>query len=167
MMAAGAGMAVFALGACGGPSSDEARERQIEEYAAQYGVDADVEIENGEVSTTINTGGGQVGSDLDLPAGFPDDVAVFPELTIHAAMATPGQVQGYMIQAQTESAVSDIVDFYAREMANAGWEPVEPEATAPTMERLGFKKGERLTTVVIIDTGAMKTVQLSTMVMPS
>lgn len=166
---AGIALLLVSLGACGGPSGDEARERQMEEYAARYGVDADIEIDDrGEVSTTINTaGGGQVGTNLNLPAGFPDDVPVYSELKIYSATPTPGQLQGFMIQAQTESAASDIVAFYTREMAANGWTQSESQPAAASMERLSFTKDDRTTAVVIMDTGASKTVQLSTMVMPN
>lgn len=64
------------LAACSG--SDSTREQAMEDAAADHGIDADVTLsDDGETEkVVINAGGGQVGMNLDLPDGFPDDISL-------------------------------------------------------------------------------------------
>ena len=156
-----------ALAACGGPSSDAAREAEIENYARQFGVDADVELdETGEVRTVRvgSVGGGQVGMNLDAPDGFPDDIALYPGLSISASTALPQN--GFMLQGQTDASVDEIAAFYAERMTADGWNATADTSPTPTMRNLRFEKADRMANVNLIDGGGTVTAQIQTMTPP-
>ena len=104
------------LAACGaGSQTQEEKDRRAEEYAQSFGVDAKVATSpDGTKSVAIDrvTGGltAQGGSNLRLPAGFPDDIPMYPQLNIFAASQLPGG--GFMVQGQTPDGVNQVAEFY-------------------------------------------------------
>ncbi len=160
------GIAALVLQACGRGDSTEAREKQMEDYAAKHGVAVDVELDEhgGTGSVAINSPtGGQVGTNLKLPDGFPVDVSVHPDEVIMSTSPTPG---GFMVQALTKSDATTLLAWHRAEMTAQGW--IE-EAAGPSgagMQRATFKKDDRIANVNFIPNGDGSAVQIMTMKMP-
>lgn len=154
------------ISACGGDNTNEAREAEMEEYARSYGVDVDVEIDDttGEENVVINQGigaiAGQFGTNLRVPVGFPDDVVLFPGMTIHASSAIP---QGHTLQGTANGTIEDVAEFYRQGMARKGWQTADPGMQSPAMHSLQFKKDNRLTNISVMPNGEHSTVQIMTM----
>jgi hypothetical protein len=159
------------MAGCGQPEQDaDARARQMEQMAAERGIDIDVSIDtaSGEEQVVIDrsVGGMQatVGKNLDLPAGFPDDVPVMPGVAIHAANETP---VGFMVQGSTDQSAAQIAAFYAAELPKLGWEPAEPQPAVGPMSRIGFTKANRVASVMVIESDeSPSTLQLSVVSTP-
>lgn len=158
--------ATLLLAACGN-NSDSAREQQMEDMAAQYGIDADVELgADGEVaSVEINgPGGGRVGNNLALSGDFPDDVFVSPDWNIMSSNAMPTGAQ--MVQAMSDAAPEALVESIRGSMTAGGWSETAAENPVPTMSQIGFEKGARIASYSIISAGEQRTVQITTMDLP-
>lgn len=155
------------VAACGsGDNSAEAREKQLEEYARQYGVDADVELdEDSQVTIQQGVAGGSVttGQDLEVPDDFPRDVAIYPGMKILSSAVAPG---GYMLQGQAAASGEAVAGFFRSEMARQGWRDESPQASAGLpMTSLRFVKDQRATGVNLIPDGDRVTMQI--MITPS
>lgn len=153
--------------ACGsGDNGTEAREKQIEEYARQHGVDADITLDgDGQVTIQQNVAGGSVttGQDLSVPDDFPRDVAIYPGMEILSSAATPG---GYMLQGQAAASGEAVAGFFESEMARQGWRDESPQAPAGLpMTSLRFAKDQRVTGINLIPDGDQVTIQI--MITPS
>ncbi len=160
--------AAMLLAACGG-GSEEAREKKIEAEAAKHGVEADVELDDkGDVaSVRINNGlGATVGSNLNLPDGFPSDVPMDGGWSIISTSAVPGQQDGFMVQAMSEESIADLAEQAKRDMTAAGWSETSADNPTPQMSRLGFEKDGRMTNYILMDAGEKTSVQVVTMKKP-
>lgn len=154
----------LALGACGGDAGSAAdREAQLEDYAARYGQDVDVEVqgqgEDERVAVNTGTPGmqGQVGTDLDLPDDFPDDVAVYPALKIHSTAKVP---MGYTLGGQTVDGADEVAAHFERDMLSHGW-TAEQGTSAGTTRSLRFSKNGRSASLTTIVAGGTTNVQLA------
>ena len=154
------------ISACGGNNSVEDRERAMEDLAAKHGIDVDVDLsETGETKQVVmNTAGGQVGSGLELPAGFPNDVIVPSDWNIMAASAP--MPQNYMVQAIAEDDLSAVLETLREEMSELGWTEAETAQMTPQMSRISFEKGDRLTGYTITQNGETQLVQVVSMPKP-
>lgn len=153
-----------ALGGCGQPSSSDTRESELEDYAAQYGLDVDVAVdEDGEVRSVAmgSSTGGVTGSNLALPPGFPDDVVLHPSESIYGV--NPGPGGGHMIAALSDATIEDLAAWHRSEMVGRGWsEQPGSSAGAP----LSFMKDGRIASVNFIPNGDGVAVQIVTMTIP-
>lgn len=154
------------ISACGGSDSVEDRESAMEDLAARHGVDVDVELsETGETKkVVVNAAGGQVGSGLELPSGFPTDVIVPSDWNIMAASSP--MPQNYMVQALTEEDFAAVLEAVRHEMSQAGWKEAETAQMTPQMSRVSFEKGERLTAYTVTQNGETQLVQVVSMPKP-
>ncbi len=131
------------LSACGSSSDDE-------------GQSVTVETPMGTVSGQTNPDGG-----VSLPPDFPEDVAIFPELSIISAVATPS---GHMVVGHSTAQRQRIADFYLSEMTAKGWQSMSPGMASPTMNALSFKKEGRGASINVVDRKDGKTmVQMTLM----
>lgn len=156
-------LALGCLAACSQPGTSETRESELENYAAQHGVDADITVdENGDVSSvTMNSpGGGQVGTDLALPPGFPDDVVLHPSEAVYSVTPSPGGI--FMVQAFSGATVEELSAWHLSEMQERGWTEQGGGGSSP----LSFRKAGRLANINFIPNGDRITVQIMTMPMP-
>jgi len=159
---------VVVLAGCGeGRQTQDEKDRQAEEYAKSFGVDAKVTTSaDGTKSVAIDRSMGgmamQGGSNLRLPAGFPDDVPMYPELNIVSSAQLPG---GFTIQGQTNDSLDQVAEFYVGRMASSGWSHEPPAQQPPTMRMLPFSKDNRTTSVSLI-AGQGTTVQVVSMAKP-
>ena len=159
-------VAVLATACGSGHNSAEAREKQLEEYARQHGVDADIELDgDGQVTIQQSVAGGSVttGQDLGVPDDFPRDVAIYPGMKILSSAVMPG---GYMLQGQAAASSAAVAGFFTSEMARHGWRDESPQAPAGLpMTSLRFVKDQRATGVNLIPDGDQVAVQI--MITPS
>ncbi len=158
-----------ALAACGGgDNSKEAQEKRIEETAKKYGVNADVTLDkDSEVDkVVINNGLGQYGQGLDLPSGFPQDVALPAGANIMAATNVPGQKNAFSIQALSNDDADTIINSVTSQMETSGWTKSASDQPTPQMRRIGFEKDDRMANFVITANGETNMVQLVTMTKP-
>ncbi|GJL91313.1 hypothetical protein [Hyphococcus sp.] len=155
------------LAACGGGNDASTKEKEMEDYAAQHGVDADVELDDkGEVkSVTVNNGlgGAKVGSNLSLPDGFPGDVPVNADWSIMSTSPVPN---GFMLHATTSENAEDALASIRKAMTAQGWTEETSDQPNAMMSRIGFSKGDRMTTFNLMKVNPNLTVQLVTMQKP-
>ncbi len=148
----------------GGDAARQAEEERIEEYAKSLGVDADVKLgDNGEVSSvSVEHGLGAVtttgGSNLKVPDGFPDDVALYPGMNVFSAGDIAGQAQ--MLQGQAGADANTVEDFYRKEMTAKGWKDTSPGTQSPVMRMLQFTKGSRGASISLLPGNPGTTVQI-------
>jgi hypothetical protein len=79
-----------------------------------------------------------------LPAGFPEDFPLYPDATVVETLFDHQPAgSGYAVSFDTDDAPSDVLDFYDRELAAAGW-TVEDDADfgALTFEGNGGVEGQ-------------------------
>jgi hypothetical protein len=155
-------LSAFAFG-CGSAGDGADRAERMEDYAASFGVDVDVDVdeETGEASTTIAHAGGVVGgSDVPAPEGFPADVALYPDLNVFSSATVPG---GHMLQGVTADDPDEVASFYTREMTDQGWKDESPSSHSPVMRTLRFTKGTREASVNLLPTGDKTAVQITSM----
>ena len=112
----------------------------------------------------INAAGGQVGSGLELPPGFPKDFIVPSDWNIMAANAP--MPQNYMVQAIAEDDLSAVLETVREEMSELGWLEAEPAQLTPQMSRISFEKDDRLTAYTITQNGETQLVQVVSMPKP-
>lgn len=153
------------LAACGG-GDDDAREARIERELQKRGLDGDVEVnDRGEVTKAeIRRGDQRVGQNLSLPEGFPDDVAIPDGWNV--MHTTPAPQGGFMLQALSEDSVEAIAESVRKSLSGDGWTETAADNPAPTMTRMSFEKGDRMTNVNILSAGGQNSVQLLTMDKP-
>jgi len=157
-------LSALSLGACGDDRSGE--EERLEEFARQHGVDADVEIdEDGERIVTLGRNAGgvrqQAGANLGWPDGFPEDIAVFPDLNVYSASGVPGG--GYTVAALAVASPDDVAAFYRREMASRGWTDLSATGGAAPGPMLRFEKGTRMVTVNLVPNGESTALTITTL----
>jgi len=134
--------------------------------AEKHGIEADVSLaDDGEVeSVTIKSANGaQVGRNLKLPDGFPDDVPVPSDWAIMSASPTPG---GFMVQAMTDDSIEDALAQARAQLSGEGWTETDIAQPSLMITQVGFTKSDRMTNLNLMDTGATRTVQLVTMQRP-
>ncbi len=160
---AAASALTLALAACGAPPQGDAQRQQAaEDYAASVGIDADVSTnpdgsERVEVRTAL---GGVAGSNLALPADFPSDIPIYPDLNI-SGVNNVGQTR--MIQGIADDSVEDVATFYLARMAAEGWTASADQQPAPTMRMLQFTKAGRTVGINVMQTGPGASVSLTAM----
>lgn len=153
----------LALAACGAPQQGEAaRQQAAEDYAASVGIDAKVSTNaDGSERVEIRSASGALaGSNLAVPADFPDDVPIYPDLNI-SAVNNVGPNR--MIQGIAQVGVEEVATFYLAQMPAKGWTANGDQQPTPAMRMLRFTKGERTAGVTIMATGPGAAVALTTM----
>jgi len=161
-----AGVFVLSLLAACNPTDDStaAREKELEDYARKFGINADVKIDadgNPQVQVQQNVGGGsaQVGKNLAVPESFPKDVALYPKMAIISAAQLP---IGHMLQGQSSDAPEDIAAYFRREMLSQGWRDETPaDATGSVMTSMRFIKDDRAAGINLMRVGDQTTVQIA------
>jgi uncharacterized lipoprotein len=145
-------LAATFLAGCGQDAADTAAEKLT-------GVDID---RDGDKATYTMEGPDgtkvQVGDNLTVPDGFPDDVSVYPDMKLISSSTIPN---GFMVMGQTGDSVDKVAGFYTDKMTSGGWEK-ESEMTQPDMRLLTYKKEGRNASVTVVKADDGTTVQLST-----
>lgn len=99
----------------------------------------------------------QAGANLNLPAGFPEDVAHYPGLNIYGASTIPNT--GFSLAALADASPEDVAAFYSREMAALGW--TEAAAAPGAGQMLRFEKDGRVYAVNLIPNGASTSLSIT------
>lgn len=160
---AAASALTLALAACGAPPQGDAQRQQAaEDYAASFGIDADVSTNaDGSERVEVRTASGAVaGSNLALPADFPGDIPIYPGLNI-SGVNTVGQTR--IIQGIADHSVEEVATFYLAQMVAEGWTASADQQPAPTMRMLQFTKAGRTVGINVTQTGPGAMVSLTTM----
>jgi hypothetical protein len=158
--------ATLLLASCGG-NDNESRENQIEAQAKEYGIDADVTVgDDGEVTNAVikQPGGAQVGNNLQLPEGFPEDVPIPSDWTVMATSPAPG---GFMVNAMTDATADEAVAGIREQLTAQGWTESGFSQPNAMMTQVGFSKDDRMTNLNLMDTGDARNVSLVTMTKPN
>ncbi len=100
----------------------------------------------------------QAGANLNLPDGFPDDIAHYPGLNIYGANTIPNM--GFSLAAIADGSVAEVAEFYAREMAMLGWTETANGPSGPG-HLLQFEKDGRTASINLIPNGADTTVSVT------
>jgi len=123
---------------------------------------------NGEelVVTDRNAGGihSQAGANLNVPAGFPDDIAIYDGLNIYGA--NDMGPMGYTLTAISDASIEEIAAFYSREMAAQGWSEESAAVQGNSARAMRFQKGTRMTTVNLLPNGETTAVTISALNVP-
>ncbi len=158
-------LAVVLLTGCSSPEdSNEEREKQMEAYAKQYGIDADVKIgADGEPQVQVNqqVGGGsaQVGTNLQVPDSFPKDITLYPNMKVISTAQLP---IGHMLQAQSSDMPEKIADHFRQEMVKQGWRDESPAAhKGSPVTGMRFIKDDRAAGITVMRAGDMSNVQIA------
>jgi len=109
---------------------------------------------------SINLGGTQLGMDLDLPNGFPEDVVVYPGTKIVSSSPVPN---GFVVSGQSSEKASVIASYLKQEMEKNGWTMKPPNAQSELMKALQFNKGVRMANISLIAAGSITSMQITTM----
>lgn len=156
-----AALAVFALAGCGGSkeepkssgsaAADAVAEAAVEHAAAEQGQNVDVDINSASETVTMSvksedgTTQMSMGGSIEAPKDLPEDVTVYPGLTLQVAQVIP-ETHECMLTGETADAVEKVVEYYKTELAGKGWTVAETSTMAlPTgpMSSVQLKKGER------------------------
>ncbi len=155
------------LTGCGSASdSNTEREQQLEQYAKRHGVDVDVEINeasNEEKLVISNINGSQTGNNLDMPEGFPQDVAIYPGMRIILSTPIPN---GMSLQAQSDDDKATVSAYFAQVMQQQGWTLKPQNAQSELMQSLQFEKGDRVASVMLIANNNLTNIQINAMRLP-
>lgn len=155
--------AALAVAGCGAPEQGDAKRQQAaEDYAASFGIDADVSTNaDGSERVEVRTASGAVaGSNLAVPADFPTDIPIYPALNI-SAVNNVGPSR--MVQGIAQDTVEEVATFYLAQMPAKGWTVSNDQQPVPTMRTLQFAKGGRTVGITMMATGPGASVALTTM----
>tara|TARA_R110002072_G_scaffold126584_6_gene263482 strand:- start:106 stop:558 length:453 start_codon:yes stop_codon:yes gene_type:complete len=138
------------LAACGGDTTPQ----DAAGSAGQAGGDEPM------VVMEQNNGGmhAQAGANLNLPAGFPDDVAHYPGLNIYGANTIPNM--GFALAALANGSPAEVAAFYSREMQALGWTEAANAPNGPG-QMLRFEKGARSVSLNLIPNGNDTTLSIT------
>lgn len=151
------------LAACGAPEQGEAaRQQAAEDYAASFGIDADVSTNaDGSERVEVRSASGAVaGSNLAVPADFPDDIPIYPDLNI-SGVNNVGPTR--MVQGIAQDGVEEVATFYLAQMPAKGWTASGDQQPSPAMRTLQFTKSGRTVGITMMATGPGASVALTTM----
>lgn len=141
-----AALLALPLAACGEPPASAPQDSG----APQSEAPAQAETRQGDspmVVTEREAGGvrSQGGANLNLPEGFPEDIAIHEDLNIYGANAIPGM--GFSLAATSSASQSDLAQFYQREMPTLGWTEMHLGDATGTVQMLRFEKDGRSVSV--------------------
>ena len=107
--------------------SDKVSEKVSEEVAEKateaaiehdQGGDANVNLQNGNVSIKTDQGSFTVQNGAKLPDGFPSDVPLYPGAAVQSsAGSTTAEGQGFLITATSTDAPDKVIAFYKEKLA--------------------------------------------------
>lgn len=148
-------LVLFGAG-CTKKAAEQTAEKAIESTTNGQ---ADVDIDNDQVTVNTNAGSWQVGESVSLPSGFPEDVYVING-TIKSAM-TLTENEGYTVAIETNVTWSQAKTTYESELAEDGWTIASTYSTT-NGAILSAQKADRVTTVSISEADGKTSVVIST-----
>ncbi len=150
-------VAIILLGAsCTKKAAEKAAEKSIESASNNQ---ADVDIDNDQVTVNTNAGSWQAGESVSLPSNFPDDIYIISG-TIKTALALT-ENEGFSVSIESAVSLSQAKSTYESELAEAGW-TVDSTYSTATGTIMSAQKSDRITTVSLSETDGQTTVVIST-----
>jgi hypothetical protein len=139
---------LLAVGGCGRKTDEAVAEKAAETaIAKQTGGPADVDIK--EDGIRIKTKDGEMnlstGGNIKVPAGFPQDVPIYPGAMVQAAVEVP---EGFTLRMTTKEAAAKVVETYLKELPAQKWSK-EMSMDMGENSMLTFKKENRTLSVVV------------------
>jgi hypothetical protein len=144
------------LTGCGKSASEKAAEKIIEKSTNGQ---AQVDVDNNQVTINTNAGTYQAGEEVKLPSGFPSDIYVI-DGTIKAAM-TNVENNGYTLSIETSKSVTEAKELYDTKLKDDGW-AITMSLVYEGAASIGATKDNRTTTIGISTASDKTTVVLST-----
>lgn len=132
---------------CGKKAADDAAETAAEN-AIENATNGQADVDLGTNSIKVNTSNSsfQVGSNVTLPANFPEDVYVV-DGTLTSAI-TGAETSSFTLTIKTTKSVSEVQSLYKQQLAAEGWSlPVD--VTYADSAAVGGQKGNRSVSVTI------------------
>ncbi len=105
-------------------------------------------------------GGATIGSNVDLPEGFPGDITLPADLNVMSTSTPMPNMQ--MVMGISPSAPSEVAAELRASMAEAGWTEAAFQEMTPQMTRIDFEKDDRMANVTVTLNGDTSAVQLMT-----
>jgi hypothetical protein len=146
-------------------TTEDAVESAMEREFAKQGELAEVKIDGESPSMEVKAADGRsefnVGPGTPIPPGFPQDIPLYPDQTILIGHA---QVENavFMIQAKTDDAVEEVVDFYGKTAAERGWQESTRTTSDSRLTILAYEKEDRRFQVVVQRDNSQTSLTLST-----
>jgi hypothetical protein len=113
--------ALLVIGATAGCNPEEEAAEEIIEQTTG----GDVEIDDDGESVTIETEDGSMeitgGDGAAVPDGFPDDMPLYEGTIVLGQMMETPEGTAYNVGVETTDGAYEVADWYADEMASAGW----------------------------------------------
>ncbi|MHB0956789.1 MAG: hypothetical protein ACYC0X_12700 [Pirellulaceae bacterium] len=159
-------MAIF-VGTClGCRKAEEAMmERSIESQMAEAGGNADVHIGDDSVSFKIQDEKGnanvEIGQNTKLPEGFPQDVPLYPKMTLMMANAQTENERFFLVGTSSD-APEQIATYYKQAAAKNGWEEQNSMEQEDQMRGLTFQKAGRNLEIIAVVTDEGTSLNIST-----
>jgi hypothetical protein len=156
------GVVVVLLAACG-PSESE-QDLFAEEVAAlSEKAEQDEASDNDRGAMTEAGDAGDPGvaaaTSVTLPENFPDDVVLYPDMTLSAVT---GMSDTMMLQGAVDQDMATITEFYQREMDAQGWADESDLAGADIgMRRLRFTQEDRVADVTLTPSGDQTSINIA------
>ncbi|CAN5656719.1 hypothetical protein BH11ACT8_BH11ACT8_29440 [soil metagenome] len=135
--------------------SDDDIEKRIEDAAGQAGESADVEIDTDTGELTIDTEDGSVSTSGELPAGFPEDVALVDGKVISAISAEETDAHTFLVLLEVDGAPTDVLAQAVAELQDAGYAETSGDvADLPEGLPVELSKDDVTVVVAVYDVGA-------------
>lgn len=144
------------LTGCGKKAAEKAAEKATENAIEKAtNGQADVDISGNTVSVNTDQGSYQAGGNVDLPAGFPDDVYV-ADGNITAAFSTT-ETNGYTVSIESSQSVSELKALYEQKLQSEGWN-ISLNMTFEGSASLSAEKDQRIVSIGMNPDDSGKTV---------
>jgi hypothetical protein len=156
----GAGATALVLTACGGGDSSSGETDAAQQGDVGSASAALQQLGDRKMVVQRGAGGNLAGSNLDLPAGFPDDVRLPGDINIINTSNPMPEHQ--MIMGMTPSAPADVLKELRGAMSGEGWSESAAQEMTPQMSRIEFAKDARMASYTITQNGDTSAIQLLT-----
>lgn len=152
------------LAGCG-KAKEAATEKLIESSITSDGAKVDVDLQKGgdQVNISTKTDEGtvnmSVGEGATIPANFPKDVPLYPNLKVMVSHVVVEQ-ESYTVSGTVQDTVAKVAEFYTKEAEGQGWKQ-EQAMNMPNMQNFIYKKDGRVLTVSAAGEGQETTVSIT------
>lgn len=124
--------------------------------AACAGPAAERDAENGALEDGVD-GAAAPGSRVAAPDEFPEDVPVYPGLSISASLDLSA---GHSVHGLTDDRLEEVAAFYADRMEASGWTAKAAATQSPSARTLAYVKDGRRVSINLIPDGRRTSVQI-------
>lgn len=132
---------------------------EIKSNDSESGESYTIEMKNEEGVVKLATG-----ADASVPASFPADIPLPPELEVRVAHEL-AEKQQYNLQLFASMPLSDVGNFFVSELAEQGWtrnSGIEHSGGDQPMKMLTYEKDDRVVNIIITVEGEGSVINLTT-----